>query len=173
MWMSARENKHKRCKIPSLACQPVEAHEHIIQQKQKCLNRCYPSPPAPRNEYVSSIMSHQQRWPKKEELQVGSTTLTYQQATQRHVMHKSAQHGAMLLSLPYQGIVLHLLPFLPSPHRCIKRCTSVWRGYDLFFLANLVIHSTDKLLLPRKYQGWARPATLPYQVMCNMPSLPS
>ena len=59
----------------------------------------------------------------------------------------------------------------PSSHRCIKRCTSVWRGYNLFFLANLIIHSTDKLLLPRKYQEWARPATLPYQVMCNMPSL--
>ena len=164
----------------SLACQPVGAHEHIIQQKQKCLNRSYPSTPAPRNEVSdsalqpsSSTVGHQKRWPKKVKLLVGSTTLTYHQATQRRVMHQSAQHGAMLHSLPYQGIVLNLLPFLPSPHRCIKRSTSVWRGYDLFFLANLVIHSTDKLLFPRKHQGWARSATLPYKVMCNTPSLPS
>ena len=79
-----------------------------------------------------------------ERLQVGSTTLTHQQATQKLVMHQSAQHGAMLPSLLYQGIVLHLLPFLPSPHSCIKRSTSVWRGYDLLFLANLVIDSTGK-----------------------------
>ena len=94
-------------------------------------------------------------------------------STHRRVMHQSTQHGAMLHSLPYQGIVLTLLPFLPSPHRCIKRSTSVWRGYDLFFLANLVIHSTDKLLFTRKHQWWARSAWLPYQVMCNIPSLPS
>ena len=106
-----------------LACQPVEAHGHIIQQKQKCLNRSYPSTAAPRNGDVSSSRSHQQRWPKMERLQVGSTTLTYQQATQKLVMHQSAQHGAMLPSLLYQGIVLHLLPFLPSPHSCIKRST--------------------------------------------------
>ena len=79
----------------------------------------------------------------------------------------------MLHSLPYQGIVLTLIPFLPSPHRCIKWSASIWRGYDLFFFANLVIHSTDKLLFTRKHQWWARSAWLPDKVMCNIPSLPS
>ena len=53
--------------------------------------------------------------------------------------------------LPRQGIVLTLLSLLPSPHRCIKRSASIWRGNDLFFLADLGIHGTGKLLFTRKH----------------------
>ena len=104
---------------------------------------------------------------------VGSTPLTYHQATNRRVMHQSAQHGAMLHSLPYQGIVLTLLPFLPSPHRCIKRSTSIWRGYDLFFLANLVIHSTDKLpTLPTWIDNLVTKINHLVQLLTNADDLP-
>ena len=68
-------------------------------------------------------------------------------------MLPSPQHEAMLHGLPYQGIVLTLLPFLPSPHSCIKWSASVWRGYDPLFFANLVIHSTNKLLSPGNTNG--------------------
>ena len=108
-----------------------------------------------------------------EEVTNESTTTGWKHAPDVSSMRPSSQHEAMLHGLPYQGIVLSLLPFLPSPHRCIKWSASIWRGYDLLFFANLVIHSTDKLLFTRKHQWWARSAWLPDKVMCNIPSLPS
>ena len=126
----------------------------------------YSLPPSTASERVSvrakqpssSTVGHMKRSPIKIQPLVGSTTLTYHQASNRHVMLPSPQHEAMLHGLPYQGIVLTLLPFLPSPHSCIKWSASIWRGYDLLFFANLVIHSTDKLLFTWKHQWWARSA---------------
>ena len=101
----------------------------------------------------SSTVGHQKRWPMKVQPLVGSTTLTYHQATNRRVMHQCTQHGAMLHWLPYQGIVLTLLPFLPSPHKCIKRSASIWRGYDLLFLANLAYMARISSFSPGNTNG--------------------
>ena len=57
--------------------------------------------------------SDQKRWPKKIKLLVGRTILTYHQATQRHALERAARSHAAW-STPTRGIVLNLLPFLPS-----------------------------------------------------------
>ena len=98
----------------------------------------------------SSTVGHKKRSPMKVQPLVGSTPLTYHQATNRRAMHQK-QHEAMLHSLPYQGIVLTLLPFLPSPHRYIARMSS---------------------FSPANTNG--RPGLHDcHKVMCNIPSLPS
>ena len=159
--MSTRENKHKRCKIPSLACQPVEAHEHIIQQKQKCLNRCYPSPPAPRNEYVSSIMSYQQRWPTKEELQGETQLWRISRPSKDMSCTRACSTEPCCLVYPIRVLSSTCFLFF-HPLTDASSGVRLYGGDITCSSLPIFIHSTDKLLLSRKYQEWARSATLPY-----------